>query len=130
MLLFALVDAGDVANFAARQAFTGWELSLTAAFSADTGGAAVASNPASVDARVCAVRYDERDDRRRSYSDACQLLEEPSFRAWPIQAPRTARWLTHFVRDHVGTHKLRIGRFMLYARVPDTSTSASWRSLR
>ena len=71
------------------------------------------------DARVCEVYYDERGKRRRGYEDACMMLEEPTFEDWPVQGPRTTRWLSLFIKDHGGTPRGRTARFMLDARVPE-----------
>ena len=76
--------------------------------------------PRSVDARVCPVRYDERGERYRSFDEALRFLEEPEWKDWPIQGPRTVRWLCRFIKEHGGVPKARTQRFLSDAKVPDT----------
>ena len=73
----------------------------------------------SVDARVAAVRYDERGERFRLYTEAIHTLEEPAWKDWPLQGPRTVRWLCNFIRDNGGTPRQRTQKFMTDAKVPE-----------
>jgi hypothetical protein len=105
----ALAQPGGLAAYLAGGA--------VAAGPAVSGGAIA---PASADARVCPVRFDERGERYRQYSDAVPLLLEPAWHDWPIKGPRTTRWLAKYIKDMGITPKLRTARFLLDAKVPDT----------
>ena len=71
------------------------------------------------DARVSAVRYDEQGLRRRTFEDACGQLEEPDFADWPVEGPRTTRWMCKFILTHGGNPQSRSPRFFTDAKVPE-----------
>ena len=90
-----------------------------------SGGAALGpprgeGGVASLDARVCAVQYDERGERFRQFSESVNLMEEPPWPDWPISGPRTVRWLCKYIKDGGLTPKSRTGRFLADAHVPET----------
>lgn len=45
------------------------------------------------DLRTLPVQYDSFGCRGRGYKEAVQLLTETSFKDWPVNGPRTTRWL-------------------------------------
>ena len=82
-------------------------------------GAAAGGVVMSTDARVAAVRYDERGERYRAFDEGVLLLEEPAWKDWPLTGPRTARWLAKYIKDSCSTPRNRTARFMTDAKVPE-----------
>ena len=69
---------------------------------------------------MCPVRYDEWGERFRHFADSVQIMEEPTWKDWPIEGPRTMRWLCRYIKDNGWTPKGRTAKFMLEAKVPET----------
>ena len=53
----------------------------------------VAANAAPSDLRTLAVKYDDDGTRFREYRDAAALMSETSYGDWPVEGPRTAKWI-------------------------------------
>ncbi len=68
---------------------------------------------------MLAVKFDEMGQRYREYSDAVRLLEEPSWPDFPVQGPRTVRWLCKYIKDQGCVPRTRTDRFMRDAHVPE-----------
>ncbi|CAK0874858.1 unnamed protein product, partial [Prorocentrum cordatum] len=85
------------------------------------GAPASADSPVrAADARALPVLCDQMGQRFRPCADGVGLLEEPPWKDFPIQGPRTILRLCNFIRDQGCVPRTRTEKWMRDAHIPDS----------
>lgn len=82
-----------------------------------------AAQKEALEMRVLDVRYDEHGVRYRPWKEAASAMVEDSFEDWPIEGPRTTKWLARTFSRSGLSPTAWVERFLHTARWSDTDRS-------
>ena len=75
-------------------------------------------------ARMMPLMEDSTGERYRDFRETARALEEHEQKEWPIQGPRTVRWLFRYIAKNGGTPMARHTKWMIEAKIDQTHTHA------